>query len=143
MDYTKNAEIKQGSWFATLEQPYIVLRSEKDLEQYIQYVVAGQHSDIARVPDSYWKSLESQVRESYKKFDKKFFETKDLIIAMVDQGSSRVTYEVVNYTIYEGLLTINIKKDMPMILTMDFVSTVIYLAMDKDAYVKMVHVSVT
>jgi len=52
-------------------------------------------------------------------------------MAIVDQGSSLVNYEFVGFEIENGLLTINVKRKAPMIQTMDFVTWVLNLELDK------------
>ena len=64
-------------------------------------------------------------------FSADFFEKNNLVFALVDQGSGNVTYTAENVEIKDGVLTATVKKDAPFIATMDFVSWVLVLEIDK------------
>ena len=67
----------------------------------------------------------------------------DLAIALVDQGSSRVTHRLLDYKVTDGNLIIHIERNSPFVQTMDFVPTVIYLQDAKIKHARIVHVHVT
>jgi len=69
------------------------------------------------------KSVDKRVPQ----YDAKFFETHNLVIALVDQGSSRVDYKVEKTEIKDGELVAYVRRIAPMIQTMDFVSWLVYL----------------
>ena len=64
-------------------------------------------------------------------FTASFFEKNNLVFALVDQGSGNVRYSVESVEIKDGVLTATVKKDAPFIMTMDFVSWVLVLEIDK------------
>ncbi|MCL2375557.1 MAG: hypothetical protein FWC82_03440, partial [Firmicutes bacterium] len=66
--------------------------------------------------------------------DDKFFKDKILAIVLIDQGSGNVKYHFQNVELVDNNLTVHVVKDAPMIQTMDFVSWVMFLELDKATY---------
>ena len=113
-----NPKVQMGSYFATLDQPFIIIRNVLDQ-----------------------KSYHEKVGQTYLDYDQAFYLKHDLVIATVYRGSSRVTNELKDYKIKNGVLTLNIYRTSPLVQTMDYVTQVIYLAIDKKEHAKLVHVN--
>ena len=64
------------------------------------------------------------------------------IVALVHQGSSRVTHKFIDYSIKGETITLNIERHTPFIQTMDFVSESICVTIPKSPRVTLVHVNV-
>jgi|GEM_PF-3342654 len=132
------ATIEKGAFFPglmgfeELKQRYVILKSHNDLEDFTTKIMNEFRKDTAEVPDNYWATVEKQILESYARFDNDFFAQHTLVIALIDQGSGNVSYQVENVKIDHGKLKITIEKDAPMIQTMDFVSWVLLLELDNE-----------
>jgi len=50
-----------------------------------------------------------------------------LVVALVDQGSGSITYTVKNVTNSDGKLIVEVEKNTPPFMTLDFVSWVLFL----------------
>ena len=70
-----------------------------------------------------------------------FIQENNTVHVTVYRGSSRVTHELLDYSIKDGVLTMNVKRHSPMVQTMDYVPHVISVVLDKKEHVKMVHVN--
>jgi len=62
------------------------------------------------------------------------------IIAIVDQGSGRVSYKYDGHKIDGDKIIVTVLRDAPMIQTMDFVSWVLHLELDKEINVQTVQI---
>ncbi|MCL2846257.1 MAG: hypothetical protein FWE38_01045 [Firmicutes bacterium] len=118
-----NATIHRGGFF----YENAVITTQAEMEMYIQKIMAEFLRDDAIVPDGYWQQMESMVREFYGAFNEEFFTSQKLVIAMVDQGSGNVKYAAENLAVEDGVATITIRRDAPMIQTMDFVTWILLL----------------
>ena len=132
--------IKKNAFFAG--EPFVVIKTLDELEAYVQKILDGFKNDTAITPDGYWEALEKQVRESYARYDQEFFKKNILVIALVDQGSGNVSYNLENIQNEDGKLTINVKRDAPMIQTMDFVSWVMFLELSNTCEISSVTVNI-
>ena len=114
-----------------VQEHYIIIRNSKELEQHMQNLLTLLKQDTAIVPIGYWSTFEKELREFYAVYDERFFEQHNLVMAIVDQGSSLVSYEYLDHENQDGLLTINVRRLSPIIQTMDFVTWVLNLELDK------------
>lgn len=139
-----NATFHKNAWFSSLldenAPKYAVLRSSTDLENLVQNVMNNFRADTATVPAGYWEETEQQIRQFYSRYTPEFFTKKDLIIALVDQGSGSVRYELTGLSLENGLLTIDVARHSPMVQTMDFVSWLVFLELDKGNVIDNVNV---
>ena len=115
----------------SVQESYAIIRSSVELENHKHDLLAFLKLDTAIVPLGYWETFEKDLNEFYSPYDDEFFKQNNLVMAIVDQGSSLVNYEFVGFEIENGLLTINVKRKAPMIQTMDFVTWVLNLELDK------------
>lgn len=120
---------------------YEIIKSSQELENHIQEMIAFIRQDTAVTPDGHWETFEENIRHFYYNYDDSFFQQNNLILAIVDQGSSRVSYELLGLESYDGLLTINVARNAPMIQTMDFVTWVLNLELDKSYDVERIQVN--
>ncbi|MCL2587586.1 MAG: hypothetical protein FWE31_05145 [Firmicutes bacterium] len=104
-----------------------VFRSVDDIERYIEKQMAEFRQDDAIVFDEYFEGLEKSLRDQFIKFNEEFFRTHQLVVALIDQGSGSIQYTVDTVDFEDGKLTISILRKSPMIQTMDFVSTAVFL----------------
>jgi hypothetical protein len=139
-----NAVIEKGGWIP-LDVPNfsVVLKSQADLDAYVDAIVAEFRADTAIVPEGFWEEQEGLVRQSYARFDKKFFKKNDLVIALVDRGSGACRYSVTGVTLEAGELTINVGRDCPMVMTMDYVPFVLKMEIPKDYNAKNANIVLT
>jgi len=135
MSKNYRATIEKGAYFVH-EHPYIILRSRVDLDNYISETMASMTMDTAEVPQNYWKNVEKQVRGQYSRFDEAFFANNTLVVALIDQGSGSVRYAVQDVRLHGGELTVDVFRDSPMIQTMDFVSWILFLELEKPSFNK-------
>jgi len=126
------ATIHKGAYFTL--QPYVILGTLSELENYVQQIMDDFKKDTAEVSPDYLTTLENQVRESYAQYNQSFFERNILAIILVEQGSGNVSYQLESLFTDNDVLTVNVKKNAPMIQTMDFVSWVMFLELDKDDF---------
>ena len=119
----------------------IVIRSVEELDAYAQQIIAEFKKDNAQVPPGYWLSQGKQIVEFYSRYDKKFFKNKNLILAKVDQGSGSVSYKLKNLEASKGVLSIDVQKISPMAQTMDYVTWVLFLELDKSVDVDKIKVN--
>ena len=67
---------------------------------------------------------------------------KTIVVALVDQGSGNVRYEVSGIDFADGVLIVHVIKFSPMIQTMDFVSWVMHLELDKNEFSKITYLQI-
>jgi len=128
----------------SIQESYAIIKSSEELEKHMQDLLAFLKKDTAIVPYGYWKTFEKELREFYSPYDDKFFDQNNLVLAIVDQGSSLVGYEFLGFENENGLLTINVLRNAPMIQTMDFVTWVLNLELEKsEKGFNIVHVNLT
>jgi len=137
-----NAEFHRGGFFDFEAQRghYVILRNPTDLEEHIQRAMKKLRQDDAIVPEGYFENLENIMSEEFAKYDEAFFYTNQLVLAIVDQGSGSVTYEMDRVGLRGGVLTIMVRRKSPMIQTMDFVTTTIHLTLDATYEITTVHI---
>jgi len=127
-----NVEFSQGGWFGQMDENFsMVLKSRAELDNFINQIMSEYMRDDAIVPEGYWTQMESQVREFYAKYDTKFFEQNDLVLALVDRGSGSVRYELGDLAIDDGHIIANVTRISGMIMTMDYVEWVMMLEINK------------
>ena len=63
-----------------------------------------------------------------------------LVIAPVERGSGNVRYSLESWDIVDGVLTLNVRRGTPPILTMDYVSWLVSLEICLTNYVNHVNV---
>ena len=73
-------------------------------------------------------------------YDAEFFKTRNLVVALVDQGSSSPRYSIDRLESADGKLTAHVTRTSGMIQTMDFVSWVMLLEIDKSITVDDVQI---
>ena len=128
-----NATIEKGPYFM-LEQQYAIIRSVDDMERYVVDIMLNLLRDDAEVPPGYWEGIESQLREQYARFDAAFFANRILVVALIEQGSGNVRYQVQGVELVDGELRVDVLRDAPLIQTMDFVSWVLFLELEKQSF---------
>jgi len=133
------AIIYKGGWFGNIGGFYssnrtsIIIRNYEELVTWVDEIIALAKQDDAIVPDGYWQSIEKQVQDFYSKYNKDFFIKHDLVIALVDQGSGSVQYEVADICVKDNILTLNVTRNAGLIQTMDFISRVAMVEVEKGA----------
>ena len=125
------------------EKTYAIITSTQEMEEFIQRIIAHGKQDTATVPSGYWESFEAQVREFYAKYNPEFFTSNNLVVAIVDQGSGNVSYQLDNAVERSGVLYLDIVKKSPIIQTMDFVTWVLIMGIEKDIQVESVCINLT
>jgi len=115
----------------SIQESYAIIKTSEELERHMQDLLAFLKQDTAIVPYGYWETFEEELREFYSPYDDRFFKQNNLVLAIVDQGSSLVSYEFLGFENENGTLTINVMRKAPMIQTMDFVTWVLNLELEK------------
>lgn len=133
-----NAVIHKGGYFGA-EPNTAIIRTAAELDNYINEIMRGFGADSATAP--FLADTAASVRESYKKYDGKFFAENNLVVATVGRGSGSVRYSVGGITCENGVLTVNIKRQTPMIMTMDYVHWVLTLQISKSYKFASVEIS--
>ena len=93
--------------------------SRGELDAYISGLVGGQ------------PELRDAVKEFFAVYDEEFFAGNKLVIALVDRGSGMLRFEVAGVSAADGVLTVEVKRLMPPILTKDMRQWVMVLGVDR------------
>jgi len=130
------AEFIRGG-FVHPSNSHVIINSSAQLESHINQIMAEFLKDDAEVPTGYWENIEANLRESYARFDANFFESHKLVIALVGQGSGNVTYNLKNVMHKDGILILDIEKQAPMMMTMDFISWLLHLDLCNEKFAEI------
>ena len=106
-----------------------IFASRGDIEEYIVTLIESQ-------PD-----LRMMIEEFFSKYDAGFFADNKLIIAIVDRGSGRLSFEVESVTVVNGVFQIGVNRLIPAIQTMDYRQWVMVLPVDGDLAFSSVNIT--
>ena len=66
------------------------------------------------------------------RYDEEFFQTRQLVLVVIDQGSGNVKHELASVKFRDGALELTVERSSPPFQTMDFVTTTLWLELDKN-----------
>jgi len=131
--HTNGIFVSLGDFAA--DKLFTVITSTQELENFIQEILSfvrqGNGLYAPNVSPEEWEFFEERVRYFFSYYDEEFFEQNNLVLAIVDQGSSSVSYELIGVDDNNGFLTVNVRRRVPRALKLDNVTWFLALEIDK------------
>ena len=109
----------------------VIVNNRAELDEYIQLIIKSMTNWIGDNPE-HLKEAVNNINDFYAKYNDNFFKTHRLVLALIDTGSSRLSFSLDSLRLNGDLLIININRYSPMIQTMDFWHHMLFLSVAKD-----------
>ncbi|MCL2598674.1 MAG: hypothetical protein FWD76_02030 [Firmicutes bacterium] len=126
--------ISKGGWYglnSDSNPKYLIFADRASIDAHIATMMTNAKNDTAIVPEGYYENMQKEIQNTYAAFDDAFFAKNKLVLAVVDSGAGNTKYTFENASVDNNTLTATVKKEPGLISTMDYVSFILQLRVDK------------